>query len=94
MGDELAEDFGLALFDFDELAEAEDFGFADAVAEDDGLAEPLADDDADGDALDDDEAEGDELADASGLTVVADGTCKNAIALTDTSPMVLPLGSG
>ena len=94
MGDELAEDFGLALLDFDELAEAEDFGFADAVDEDDELPELAAEADADGDALDDDEAEGDALADASGLTVVADGTCKNAIALTDTSPIVLPLGSG
>ena len=69
---------------------------------DDGLGDADVDDDPealeDGDALDEpdalDEADGDALEEARGFTVVAEGTWRKATALTETSPMLFPEGSG
>lgn len=81
-GDGLADDdFFVDELDGDGLAEE-----ALAELEAEGLAEP----DAEGLA----ELDGDALGVASGFTVVAEGTCKNAIALAETSPIVEPEGSG
>jgi len=66
------------------------------VVEGDGLAEAdeLPDDDGDPDGLAEPEGDGDALEEARGFTVVADGTWRKAIALTETSPMLFPVGSG
>ena len=82
------------------LGDSEDFFFSLDDALGDGFGD--ADDDPealeDGEALDDPdalgEADGDALEEARGFTVVADGTCRKATALTETSPMSLPEGSG
>jgi hypothetical protein len=80
------------LLEGDGLGDGEDFEFLVDVVEGDGLAEAdeLAEDDGDPEGLAEPEADGDALAVESGFTVVAEGTCRKATALTETSPMVFP----
>jgi hypothetical protein len=87
---------GVGLGDAEDFFLSPDDALGDALGDADVDEEPEALDDADAlaepDALG--EADGDALEDARGLTVVAEGTWRKAMALTETSPMLFPEGSG